>query len=117
MAKLFLERLGALGATEPEAAGKPGLKGFPDDQPTVEDAIQCAWAWRTTVEPIGGWRIGRKGEPAPKRLGAAEKVNPDDLAERRRREPRCFGTEVSPPLGSGHREVESKNPARRECLL
>jgi hypothetical protein len=72
------------GNTELAAFRRGRQRGPGRSIPPVKLRSKTSSALRTTVEPIVGWRTGRKGEPAPKRFGAAEKATLDDLAERRR---------------------------------
>lgn len=98
MASSDLERFGALVKFEPEAACEPGLKGFPDDQPTVDDATHRAFDVAEN-DGTGGWQ---EGSP-PKTLDRCTSVHRegcfDGGVDRRNREPKRFGAEANGGIG------------------
>jgi hypothetical protein len=100
--------------TESEAFRRGRQRGLGRSVPLVKSASNASSALRTTAKPTVAEGPLRKGEPAPKHLGAAEKATPD--APRQTVDPR---TEVLRHRGElQHRAVAGpKSPARRECLF
>jgi hypothetical protein len=100
--------------SEPEAAGKPGLKGFPDDRPTVDDANHRASDVAETNQPEGGTKARRRkrqtvvlrhgGTAASTVLSTGEVVNRCVSAQRQTAELAGIGPKARP---DGNTESEA----------